>query len=229
MNKTGWIIFSAVTVVILGGLVAWTRIANPPIDVSGVENNSVIAASDASGSIADHVKKGKNGTVTLVEYGDYQCPSCGSAFPGLQQLLEDRGDDLTFIFRNFPLTTMHPNARAAASAAEAAGLQGKYWEMHDILYKNQDEWSSLDTKQRTTVFTNYAETLKLDADTFTTDMASSAVSKKIAFDMAMGKKENIEGTPTFYLNGNVLDAQTANALIQGDTSAIEAKIDELLK
>ena len=229
MNKTGWIIFTTVVVALLGGLVAWTRIANPPIDVSGINNNSVVAASDQNGNIGDHTKGSDENKILLVEYGDYQCPSCSQSFSSVNTLMEKRGSDVTFIFRNFPLTSIHPNAKAAAAAAEAAGLQGKYWEMHDALYENQNDWSSLDASKRTDAFTQYATTIGLNIDTFKADLANASIAKKINFDIALGKAAAVNATPTFFLNGEKLDEETASKLVQGDLSAIEAKIDALIK
>lgn len=228
MNKVGWIIFSAIVVLILGGLVVWTRTINPPIDVSNVDNNSIIAASDQNGNIADHTTGSTANKILLVEYGDYQCPSCGGAYPNIKTILEQYGDDVTFIFRNFPLTSIHPNARAAAAVAEAAGLQGKFWEMHDTLYEKQNDWSSLDASQRTTVFTNYATSLGLDIDKFNEDIAAKNVNQKISFDLALGKRVEVSSTPTLFLNGEKLDSETAGGVVQGDITALKAKLDKLI-
>lgn len=229
MNKIGWIIFSGVVVLVLGGLVAWTRIANPPIDLTGVENNSVVAASDQNGNIADHTKGSESNKILLIEYGDYQCPSCGDAYPNVNTLMEEYGDDVTLVFRNFPLTAIHPNARAAAAVAEAAGLQGKFWEMHDKLYVSQNDWSGLDASKRTTVFNSYAQDLGLDMDKFNADVAGKETGQKINFDMALGKSVDVAATPTFFLNGKKLDDATSSAIVQGDLTAIKAQLDELIK
>ena len=229
MNKIGWIIFSGVVVLVLGGLVAWTRIANPPIDLTGVENNSVVAASDQNGNIADHTKGSESNKILLIEYGDYQCPSCGDAYPNVNTLMEEYGDDVTLVFRNFPLTAIHPNARAAAAVAEAAGLQGKFWEMHDKLYVSQNDWSGLDASKRTTVFNSYAQDLGLDMDKFNADVAGKEAGQKINFDMALGKSVDVAATPTFFLNGKKLDDATSSAIVQGDLTAIKAQLDELIK
>ncbi len=229
MNKTGWIIFSTVVVLLLGGLIAWTRITNPPINVSNIENNSIVAGTDQNGNIGDHTKGSEENKIILVEYGDFQCPSCGSAHPNVNTLIEDYGDKFTFVFRNFPLTSIHPNAKAAAAVAEAAGLQGKFWEMYDMLYDNQDDWSSVDANKRSEIFSQYAQTLKLDMDKYNTDVASKPVTQKINFDMTLGKKESVAATPTFFLDGQKLDDATANGITQGNLTAIKAKIDELAK
>lgn len=228
MNKVGWIIFSAAVLLLLGSLVVWTRITNPPIDLSGIENNSVLAASEQSGNIADHTKGSETNKILFIEYGDYQCPSCGGAHPNLNALMEEYGDSITFVFRNFPLTSIHPNARAAGAVAEAAGLQGKFWEMHDMLYERQSDWSSLDASKRTTMFNNYAEGLNLDMTKFAEDIAAANVNKKINFDMALGKSVDVSATPSFFLNGEKVDDETSSGIVQGNLDAIKAKIDALV-
>ena len=228
MNKVGWIIFSVIVVVVLGGLVAWARITNPPIDVSNVESNSVVAASVHNGNIADHTTGSEANKILLVEYGDYQCPSCAGAHPNIKTILDEYGDDVTFVFRNFPLTSLHPNARAAAAAAEAAGLQDKFWEMHDMLYEKQNDWSSLDASERTIIFNSYATSLGLDLDKFETDFAGEDVNKKISFDLALGKKVGTTATPTFFLNGDKIDEQTSSGIVQGDLTEIRKKLDALV-
>lgn len=229
MNKTGWIVFATVIVLLLGGLVAYARVTNPPVDVSNIENNSVIAASDQNGSIGDHTRGSSTHKILLIEYGDFQCPSCGETNSSVNKLVDEYSDSITFIFRNFPLVSIHPNARATAATAEAAGLQGKYWQMHDKLYTNQDDWNSLDSSKRTTVFKQYAEELGMDTKKFDSDVASKSVTKKINFDIALGKKLSLSATPTFFLNGEELDSTTASNLVQGNLTAIKAKIDALIK
>lgn len=230
MNRIGWIIFSAVVVLILGGLVAWARITNPPLDVSGFENNSIIAAATENGNIGDHVAGSTEGKVILVEYGDFQCPGCGAAHPNVKSLIETYNDSVTFIFRNLPLTSIHPNAYAAAGVAEAAGLQGKYWQMHDKLFETQNEWNNLDATKRATAFEGYAKGLELDIDKFNTDLKGDEVKQKIKFDHELYKSLGLpESTPTFYLNGEKLDDATADGIIKGDLTAIKAKLDALVK
>ena len=228
MNRTGWIIFCVVVVGLLGGLIIWTRSTNPSVDVSKVNNGSILAASAESGNIADHVTGKTDSKVLLIEYGDYQCPSCGSAYPNVKTLMGQYGDRIGLVFRNFPLTSIHPNARAGAAAAEAAGLQGKYWEMHDQLYSNQDSWTSLDTNQRTDAFVSFASQLGLDTKKFTTDLSDANVNKKISFDIALGKQNGVAATPTFFLNGKTLDKTAADGIVQGNLDPIKAELDKLL-
>lgn len=229
MNKTGWIIFSTVVVLLLGSLVAWARITNPAIDVSGIDHNSVLAANAQSGNIKENVRGKADSKVLLVEYGDYQCPGCASASTNVNKLVEEYGDRIGFVFRNFPLPSIHANARTASASAEAAGLQGKFWEMHDLLYERQDDWSLADATKRTDLFKQYAVTIGINSDKFVDDLASSAVSKKINFDVALGKKFEVDATPTFFLGGEKLNSDDSGDLSSGNLDPIKAKIDELLK
>lgn len=228
MNKVGWIIFSSAVVLLLGGLIVWTRISNPSVDVSAVNNNSILVATPESGNIADHVQGNEKGKVLIVEYGDFQCPSCGKAHPNVNALMEEYGNRVALVFRNFPLTSIHPNAKVAAAAAESAGLQGKYWEMHNILYENQNSWSSLDATKRTDAMVAYASQLGLDTAKFKTDLASSGVNSKISFDLALGKQNDVSATPTFFVNGDKLDETTASGIVNGDVTAMKEKLDKLL-
>lgn len=229
MNKYGWIIFSVVVVGLLSGLIIWTRLANPTADVSKIDNNSILAASVDSGNIADHVEGNKDSKILLIEYGDFQCPSCGNAYPNVKTLMEEYGDRIALVFRNFPLTSIHPNAKLASAAAEAAGLQGKFWEMHDLLYQNQSAWENLDTSKRTDGFASFASQLGLDTAKFTQDLANPDVTKKVNFDFTLGKQNSVSSTPTFFLNGEKLDGTpAAEGIVQGDLTAIKAKIDALL-
>ncbi|OJU97461.1 hypothetical protein BGO18_04490 [Candidatus Saccharibacteria bacterium 47-87] len=188
-----------------------------------------MAASEQNGNIADHVTGNASGKILFIEYGDYQCPSCGGAYTNVKSILEEYGNDITFIFRNFPLTTVHPNARAAAAAAEAAGLQGKFWEMHDKLYEGQSDWENLDGTKRTNMFKTYATSLGLDVSKFESDLSAKQVTQKINFDLAVGKAVDVNATPTFFLNGEKLDDKTSSGIVQSDLTDIKAKLDSLIK
>jgi protein-disulfide isomerase len=218
-----WIIFVVITVVLLGSLVALSR--KDQIDVSGIDQSKIQPASATSGNIADHVYGTTSQKVTLIEYGDFQCPACGSAYPIVKAVTEEYKDTVTFIFRNNPLTSLHPNARAAAAAAEAAGLQGKYWEMHDLLYTNQNSWSQLSSEKRGTAFDSYAKQAGVkDMAKFKSDMDSKNVTEKINFDLALGKTIPVQGTPTILLNGKQIESE-----VWSNKDALQKKIDEALK
>ncbi len=203
MSKKAWSVFAAVCIVLLGALIYLS--GKDKVDVSNIDLNKIQPAATQSGNIADHVFGKADSKVILVEYGDYQCPGCGNLYPTLKSVTDKYQGQIAFVFRNFPLTTLHANALAAAAAVEAAGLQGKYWEMHDALYTSQSAWENLSSSDRTDYFVNDAKNLGLNATTFQNDMASSKVTQKINFDIAMGKKAQINGTPSLFLDGKAVD------------------------
>lgn len=222
MSTKAWIIFAVITVGFLGGLVFLNQ--KDKIDVSKVDHAKIISASAASGNIADHVFGSRDQKVVLIEYGDFQCPACASAFPVLKEVKEKFKDDLTFIFRNNPLTAIHPNARVGAAAAEAAGLQGKFWEMHDLLFQNQNAWSQASVDKRTGLFEGYAKMIGIkDLNKFKSDLGSKEVTAKIDFDLALGKKVPVQGTPTITLNGEKVEAETWSSVAKM-TEAVEDAI-----
>jgi protein-disulfide isomerase len=139
-----------------------------------------------------------NSTVTLVEFGDYQCPHCGRAYPLIKQLLRDLGDKLHFVFRNFPLSEIHPLALPAAIAAEAAGLQGKFWQMHNIIFENQ-------TRLHDNIFVEFAKRIRIDSKRFLADTRGRAVSDKVESDFESGVRSGVNGTPSFFINKEKFD------------------------
>jgi protein-disulfide isomerase len=152
------------------------------------------------GKPSNHVYGEGAKNVTLIEYGDFQCPACASYYPVVKALKEKYKADIVFQFRNFPLEAIHTNARASARAAEAADKQGKFWEMHDILYENQTSWQ--DTSDPLKIFKNYAEQIEIaDLAKFETDYKSSAVNDVINADIKEAQKVEATSTPTFVLDG----------------------------
>lgn len=147
----------------------------------------------------DHVRGAQGAKVTLVEFGDFQCPACGAYEPIVRELQKNNPDTLQIVFRHFPLTQIHPNALLSAKASEAAGAQGKFWEMHDMLYDKQSEWSgALNARD---IFMNYATTLGLDLALFTQVLDNKEVEDKILAEYKEGIKLGVQGTPTFFVNG----------------------------
>ena len=142
----------------------------------------------------DHTIGPETAPVTLVEYGDYECPFCGAAHGVAKQLVQEFGDDLRFVFRHFPLTQIHPHAALAAEAAEAAGAQGGFWGMHDLLFENQDRLSPQDILV-------YARMLGLDLDRFMSDLRDHVHAPKVREDFMSGVRSGVNGTPTFFVNG----------------------------
>ncbi len=225
MSGKAWIIFGAICVVLFGGLIVYS--GRDRVDVSGVDTNKIQSAAASSGDIADHTFGNAKSKVVLVEYGDFQCPGCGTAHPMVKSLSEKYEDQMVFVFRNFPLTNIHPNARAAAATAESAGLQNKYWEMHNLLFESQDQWSDASTSQRGTTFAGYAKQIGLDTAAYDTAMneRSADINKKINFDIALGRKLGVTGTPTFYLNGKQMSTEQTG----GEAEFEKALLDEFKK
>lgn len=158
-------------------------------------------------SPADHVRGRPDARIELLEYGDYQCPYCGRAHAAVQRIRDLLGDELRFAYRNFPLTHLHPQALAAAQAAEAAARQGRFWEMHDLLYDRQDHLEDRDLLR-------HAQELGLDLERFATDLDSGSVMRRIESDFAAGNRIGVHGTPTFFVNGERYDGPSeADALL----------------
>ena len=142
----------------------------------------------------DHSIGPGDAAVTLVEYGDYECSYCGQAYPILQEVVAYFGDRLQFVFRNFPISTLHPHAQHAAEAAEFASEMGSFWPMHDLLYENQ---RALDDGH----LRLYAEQIGLDSDQFARGMADHVTADRVREDFMSGVRSGVNGTPTFFVNG----------------------------
>lgn len=143
---------------------------------------------------SDHAQGPQNAPVTLLEYGDYECPHCGRAHPIIKAVQKHYGRQLRFVFRNFPLTQIHPMAEPAAEAAEFAAAQGKFWEMHDAIYENQPELGL-------PLLFQLAESLALSVEDLRTALANHDFLPKVRRDFLSGVKSGVNGTPTFFLNG----------------------------
>lgn len=221
MNKKAWIVF-AIIVVAFFGVIFYQSKANK-IDYNKYDAQKAIDKNSDNGEIGDHVRGNQNSKVVLVEYGDYQCPACSSMDSKISKLAEEYKDKIAIVFRNFPLD-MHPNALSAAAAAESAGLQGKFWEMHTKLYENQSEWEEATGQKRNDLYLKYAQELGLDETKFKDDMKDPKISKKIAFDKALGTRAQIKGTPSFILNGKDLDSK-----VWGDDESLRAEINKALE
>jgi len=151
----------------------------------------------------DHIAGPDDAPVTLVEYGDYECPYCGMAHPVVKRAQKELGKQLRFVFRNFPLAEAHPHAQIAAQAAEAAGAQGKFWEMHDMIFEHQDALEVED-------LLGYAASLGLDAKQIARDLEAGTYVKRVRDDFRSGVKSGVNGTPTFFVNGVRYDGSWAN-------------------
>lgn len=198
MDKRFWGVL-AIVVAILVGIFAFT-------------NHKSSSGGNQNTGPTNHIEgKGASG-VTLVEYGDYQCPGCGHYYPAVKQVESEFQDQIYFQFRNFPLYQMHQNAIAGARAAEAAAIQGKFWQMHDKLYDENDTYypiveqggsynTWINSSNPLSYFTTYAKELGLDVNKFKTDYNSSTVNDRIQADLKVGNSLNISETPTFFIDG----------------------------
>ena len=148
----------------------------------------------------DHLRGPADAPVTILEYGDYECPYCRGAFRDVHLLLDRYPDTVRFVFRNFPITQLHPHAEQAAEAAEAAAAQEKFWEMYELLLQ---PYAELDTDS----LVGYAEAIGLDVDRFRADLASQAYSARINHDLEEGVRNGVNATPKFYVNGQRIDGK----------------------
>lgn len=203
MDKRFWGIILAI-ILIFGGIVYFNNRSD----------------SNSTASPSNHVEGNNTKGVTLVEYGDYQCPACESYYPIVKEVVAKYKDQIQFQFRNLPLTQIHQNAFVGARAAEAAALQNKFWEMHDMLYENQDTWS--ESSDPASYFYKYATELGLNLDQFKKDYASSKVNDTINADLNAFKKTGAQqATPTFFLNGKKIDT---TASVDSFSKQIDAEI-----
>jgi protein-disulfide isomerase len=207
-------ILIGILVVLVGGLIGLFVLAN------GGQEDKGKAANPTALTQKDSHKQG-SGSVQLVEFGDFQCPACGKAYPIVKQIQKEYDGKLTFYFRNYPLTQLHPNAQAAANAAEQAADLGKYWEMHDKLYETQSEWSELNSDAAASKFAEYAKALGIDGDKVKQAAVNNTMKDRIAQDVADGDAEKVEATPTFFVNGKTIQTN--------DYATLKAAIDEALK
>lgn len=203
--KNTWVILGIVVVVLFGGAV-WLSGASAEKSNEGVE-------------VRAHIKGNPDATVTLVEYSDFQCPACASFQPALDELMATYGDRLQLEFKHFPLLRIHPYAMQAAMAAEAAGQQGKFFEYHDLLFANQQEWSAAAVPAA--LFNKYAAEIGLDLDLFKTHLKSSVLRERVEADFAAGEAQGVTGTPNFFLNGQKMQFRSFEEFVAQITLAVD--------
>ncbi len=213
-----WIWFVVVIALILGG-VFW--LSSSTTANNGANGTGILLAADAID--ANDWKEGSTtAKVQLVEYGDFQCPACSAYFPLVEQVNAEYADRIQFVFKNYPLAPLpHPNALVSAYAAEAAGKQGKFFDMYRILYTKQNDWAEKTNDEAKAIFVTYAQTLGLNIEQFKKDADSTEVKNKVDHDKVTGNQSGVAGTPTFYLNGQ----QIANPQ---SFDAFKAVIDQAL-
>ena len=214
--------FSTIGVIIGVALVALLGVAtfavvdanNKATDFSSYDFNTIIEANKDNGNIGDHVKGDSDAPVLIFEYADYQCPGCASINPKVNKAIEKADGKLAIVYRSY-LLAYHQNGTAAASAAEAAGLQGYWKEYANKLFAEQAEWEGATGSERSALFEKYFDEVsngKGDMDKFREDLGSDEVSKKISFDMGVGKRVDIQATPAFYVDGQWINWSEAGSV-----------------
>ena len=213
MNNSGqankatiWFIVGFIVVVTAGVIIAGAYSSGTAANNNTTPNGFVATTAPAI-TAADWSEGNPNAKVSFIEYGDFECPACGEYYPLIQQLVQNYSSTVRFVFRNFPLYSIHPFAGISAQAAEAAGLEGgssKYWAMHNLLYTKQNEWSTNSALTPAQVvsqyFDGYAQSIGLNVGTFNTDINASSVMNKIQNDVVGGTSAQIDHTPTFFVN-----------------------------
>jgi protein-disulfide isomerase len=176
---------------------------------------------DTTGNPSNHVKGENSKNVELIAFEDFQCPACAAFEPIVNEVFRQYENEIQYKFRHYPIDTIHPNARAASRAAEAAGQQGKFWEMYDILFTRQQQWS--ESQSALSIFETYAQELSLDTTKFKEDFASEATNSTINADKQEGNNLGVTGTPTFFLNGQQLDNNDIQT-VEGFSKIIEEAV-----
>ncbi|PIR44864.1 MAG: disulfide bond formation protein DsbA [Candidatus Vogelbacteria bacterium CG10_big_fil_rev_8_21_14_0_10_51_16] len=187
-----WVVFILIIIFVVAGVVRMAK-----------QENGGVASYDIRITEVDQAVGPAVAPLTLVEYSDFQCPACASYHSIVKELLAEHGESLRFVYRHYPLP-QHRNARPAAYMAEAAGRQGKFFEMHDLIFQNQISWTNMSDEQASAEFIGYAQTLGLDLNKIATDLQDQAIINKVDADLASGNRFGVNATPTFYLNGRKL-------------------------
>jgi protein-disulfide isomerase len=190
-----WAAVAAGIIAVVGGLMLTVR-QDGQTDVPPAGGETGLVTVDSG----DWTKGSREARAVLVEYGDFQCPACAAYYPVVKEIAEELGDEVLIVFRQFPLRQSHPQAQLAAQAAEAAGRQGKFWEMHDRLFERQSEWSRQGNAED--LFKQYAQELGLAGDQFAADLNDGSLKEAIEEDVRSGIAAGVDATPTFYLNGS---------------------------
>lgn len=191
-------IWVLVAVIIMAAIFGLAMLVNSPTSTTSTSNLTVPLKADQEFSRGD-----VNSKVTLIEYGDFQCPACAQYHPLVKQLLSEQGDKMHFVYRYFPLTNVHQNAQISSQAGFAANKQGKYWEMHDTLYDTQNDWAQIPNPQD--IFVGYAKDLGLNTDQFKNDMNSDEANKFVNDSLKNATNLGLNSTPSFFLNGKYIE------------------------
>lgn len=208
--------FVAIIAAIIVGFVGLVALNRDKTDAPGG------TTTETSEQGTNHTVGAGNKGVTLIEFGDLECPACQSYYPLLKQIKQEYGDDITFQFKHFPLVQIHRNAMLAARSAEAAGRQGKFWEMHDLMYENQDSWRN--TQNPSSTFESFASQLELNIDQYKADVSDPNIAKPINEDVKQAQSHNATSTPTFVLDGKRIEKPPAPQDLEGFKKLIDDAI-----
>ena len=210
----------AALILLIGAIFVLGRSGNDPVNFSEDQVVDLVVRDDGY-----NVKGNENSPVEIVEFSDFECPACRDTYPVLKQVMDEYGDRVKFVYQHFPLT-QHPDARPAAFAAEAAGLQGKFWEMHDALFDNQDDLSDKRIQE-------LAQEIGLDVDQFNSDLGNGEVQAKVLRDLAEGNRIGVSGTPSIYINGTLYEGLRSvdglGAVIEAELTKVEVVKDEVIE
>ena len=211
-------------VAIVAGIILFQQNSKPPININGGNNNRGIPTTAPPGASPPWAKGASNALVTLEEFADFECPACGAFEPTLKEIKTAYGDRVRIIFRHYPLIQIHERAQDAALAAEAAGQQGRFWEMHDLLYEKQKDWTNKTADHRK-LFADYAKTLGLDIEKFNADLSGGTGKPRIAADKQRGDYVSIRSTPSVFLNGRPIlsEGMSPTRLRQSIDNALQGK------
>ncbi len=231
-NVVAAILVVLVAILVIGGII-WAGISKKAseTDYSKYDINTVIGANEDNGNIGDHIKGNPDAPVKIFEYADFQCSACSTVNPRVNKILAEYGDKLAVVYRNF-LLSYHQNGTAAASAAEAAGLQGYWKEYADKLFTNQSVWANASGDSRTDIFLDLFRSVTNgtgDEAKFVADMKSEEVKKKLSFDAGITKNLDIPGTPSFFIDGERIDfsnAKSADDYLEIFREKIDAKLNK---
>ncbi len=215
-TKTMLIVLVASIIILAGGAALYQRSSNQPDSPDTLTTNQEALVRENSIKISATGEE----KLVVVEFADYQCPACGYIAPQIKLLMEQYKENVTFVFRDFPLSNIHRNAVSAASTARIAGEQGKYWEMHELLFAKQGEWSIV--SDPSDLFVQYASSLGMDTSEIKNKLSSKAYQKEIEQDLADARILGVDSTPTFFVGDVII--RTANANLIKET--IDAKLAE---
>lgn len=210
-------ILIVIAILLIGGFIVKALIS--PDSSQTTTTNKELTQADKDALKTGGTIGNPNSKVVVTEFGDYQCPACGQWHPFIKgTVIPQYQDKILFVFKNFPLTKPHPNAQSSAQAVEAAGLQGKFWEMHNLMYENQDQWST--QKDPSSKYEEYARQISLNIDQWKKDKDSAKIKDLIAADVALGEKLNLPGTPSFLVNGVVIQTNSEADLTKAIDQAL---------